>query len=1202
MNPDDIFYNELARARGLFGNVPEPGLVFDFNVGGQNPLVSLIGNNLLSQAFGSAGLMPSRFQPGANFVRQQEAKAYYAARQEALTQAAVADRSTHFEVMRGIARLTGTPFGLDQQRSAGVIADDIATVAPYLTAMFPDLYDSLHGSRGSAMVMAQAMHRGGRFSVDPVTGRTGLSGASTAAISREIADQFFGPGSDIGSFRGLSMGQVGLLYDELQNRGLMGRGLGSLSRDDRISLMAADPMSRKSALELLQQSDPQGLAAVVKQVDAARPDLKLTGKTDTEAISVLSGLNKDVAPALEAALKATAPSRVDDLARRFDASQIGGRLKNLAGAVSAMREIFGDMGKPDAPMSEIISGLESLTQGGLAVSTPAELEQIVRKTATLARTTGMGIEAMTSITAQAGSLADQLGLDRGFAVQASQGASAFGAALSRTGALATPLFGGGTRDELTALDAQLRVRAAGSELSNNLAAAVRFVELEENAGRTAEISTKRIGKIAAAARRGQDSVALDPANPGRMTSLAAITADELDVMAHEAGAGDGIMYNMRMGNNQEVIQKYNLSAISRRQQGLEARNFIANGFRGTAIAALNDALGADRARDVADRAGARVGAALFRQFEGAERSRNITPDELADAAARTVKIGEFFEQEVRSVNPALADSLKKRNLFNQIASAGYSQVQRAVPESPGWRGYGSPEKIIQLHAQDTNRAAVDVESEAEAKAVLESAMAGVAKVGPLARIMDLVRAGDATSATDLIGKAAGGQSPDQVIAAVTAIPVKDLMKEGVIKDEDRLTLVMSEFVKLAEASTGLASGPIGTPAEQRARLDRLRDQGRTLAALRIGGEPARVEAERLSALNSTDPAVARQIAALRAAMGGGINTTAERLGIRTQAAVGASQIKDMAEQASLLRSSASGSADASRYAQNVTVGTGRLLSALLGDEDSLRNLGAGGFDQAKAAYDRYRSMVFEAGELGVPLQDVMSGKFQPVTDRQIAAVGRINVGVRDLGEDLAKIQGRAERGEGKLHPVGADELSRLRRFIQSETQSDVARSRDTLDRMTRGLTLSLDPAEKDKLAAMFGSGDSAAQRRDRFERLMSRRNELERTAQGYGLDLPSLHRAVQDESDPNHNLILDRQGVKTRFEELGAFGDSMTRENLSRMIDRTAIAVEDRGTTPIELSGVLRIEGDGQTGRIRATGTSKPRGGSVPLRPLTPTP
>jgi len=45
---------------------------------------------------------------------------------------------------------------------------------PFFAMADPDFFDRLHGSRGSAVIMAQRMAEGARFAMDPTSGMLGM--------------------------------------------------------------------------------------------------------------------------------------------------------------------------------------------------------------------------------------------------------------------------------------------------------------------------------------------------------------------------------------------------------------------------------------------------------------------------------------------------------------------------------------------------------------------------------------------------------------------------------------------------------------------------------------------------------------------------------------------------------------------------------------------------------------------------------------------------------------------------------------------------------------------------------------------------------------------------------------------------------------------------------------------------------------------
>ena len=180
--------------------------------------------------------------------------------------------------------------------------------------------------------MAQHLFRGGQYRMDGA-GRMGLSGEDLRELTDTIGKRLYGTPEDTAVMRGIGMGQLGLVFDEGQRRGYLPGTLGARSRDGQLAALSRE-----------------------------------TGKTTAEL------------------------AKLDDAEfgrqlRQFDANRVSARLKELAGSVSAMRELFGTMGQPNAPMTQIINALEAITQNRLANMPAAQVEQTVRKTKALIETT-----------------------------------------------------------------------------------------------------------------------------------------------------------------------------------------------------------------------------------------------------------------------------------------------------------------------------------------------------------------------------------------------------------------------------------------------------------------------------------------------------------------------------------------------------------------------------------------------------------------------------------------------------------------------------------------------------------------------------------------------------------------------------------------------------------------------------------------------
>lgn len=400
---------------------------------------------MLQQQLGGDKFMPAQFMPMQGMADQFKAKQYYEQQQQLMQAASQQDRRTYENLFLGGARAWKTPIGERQREAAKQASADIAGWAPFLSQVAPEAFDAAHGRRGSAVVLATALHRAGAGVVDPMTGRTGTSLTTEKAMTRELFDRLVGPDANLAEMKGIGAGSAGLMYEQLRQRGILGGGIGSGTKADRGSAIASldDATLRRIADDHGKSFDE---VKAVREAARARP-------TDVDKLD--QGL-------------------AGDMLSSFDAQRTAKTIKSMTGAVAAMREIFGDAGHPDAPMQELFAGLEALTQSGLTTHSAGQLNGMVRKTQALAKGAGVSMEGVLGLTASAANLADQFGLDRAHAAQAAQGALAFRTAVGATGMLEKPAYGSLDADKLTMFDQRLRMAAAASPAVNRMNALLRL--------------------------------------------------------------------------------------------------------------------------------------------------------------------------------------------------------------------------------------------------------------------------------------------------------------------------------------------------------------------------------------------------------------------------------------------------------------------------------------------------------------------------------------------------------------------------------------------------------------------------------------------------------------------------------------------------------------------------------------------------------
>ncbi len=587
--------NPLGRmfsAPPMYAGVPQrPSQMFDFSglPGMQqgNPFSMMAGMALQSALPSIMGpdFIPGQFSPTQNLYDHRRSTNYFAEQRRAMEEASNRDRDTYQRMIRGVDRMTGMGMPEDQQKR---LAGDITSMMPILSQfMGPELTDQLHGVRGSRAQFAQGMFEGGRYRFDPISGRLGLSGATAGAMTNEIGDMLYGPGADVTRMRGIGGGAAGRMFDEMTRRGLMP---GMLDQDQiRSGLVRELSQSRDNI------SSP-GLRALQDKI----------GIGATSDPRQLAKLQEEVAK--------LDPQAFEAASRSFDATRTKQAMEKMSGAVAAMRDIFGDMGKPNAPMIEILNGLNSMTQGGLTGMSPDRLERAVRDTYNVARATGLGLEGIMGFAGTAGNLLQAQGQSRGLAPQVAQGSAAYGMAYGLRG---TPtgmdIF---NKEQASQVDLALRSQFASSPQAVRLGALMQMndqLQRTDREGKTVTgfTSGSEAAAMAAAIKAGETSFEFN----GQRRSVFRSQQDMTNILV-AGGMDRRAAQNLMMSNPhlfREQIDRYNLTGIGREAQlQNDMRPRLSQAFGEGASVALADT---KMTQDQRNKLSPRLGNAIFEAYQ-----------------------------------------------------------------------------------------------------------------------------------------------------------------------------------------------------------------------------------------------------------------------------------------------------------------------------------------------------------------------------------------------------------------------------------------------------------------------------------------------------------------------------------------------------------------------------------------------------------
>lgn len=686
-----VYPINISQGLGITGPV---GMLLDQVLGGLLP--KMFGGNM---QFG-------QFFPQINLYDQFKRNAQFNMQREAMAAATKQDENTYRQMLQGIANLTGTPFGMRERAAADTMARDMATMMPFLLPFAPDLVDRMHGTRGSAAVMAMRMADASRFMIDPATGGIGLGQKRLEALNKDVFNKMFGDNADLREMRGITAGQAGSMFDEMVRRGLMGGMAGTVSEVAKKS-----NMSSKDFMAL--------------------PDFE---------------------------------RRMQE----FESNKIVDKLKGMTAAVSAMKDIFGENGRPDAPMSELMNALQAITQNNLGSMDPANVSRLVRNASNAAKIAGMSMDGMMALMAQSGAVTDRFGLNRAFAPGIGINAAAFGAAYGNMFG-GNRGFGGMDKDKAVAAEARLQGSAAVSQQSQALAAIMRMDEAgvipDTPQGRALKDYARRI-------REGD-------------TSTPVYTPSELSGMVSSAmgGAGAGLFHRfMRQTDaNQQTIAKYDIGDLVR--TGGQPRD---------AALRINQMF--------------RQGMVGIPGFQGNEMAQN------AAASVITDRLMNLSDEELKKYDNGdisfLVDDVQK-TLRGMGVNANPDQIRAALSV-----GRGNLETIAKSKGFETggnylasvNKRLLDQASLNKKIIKAESAMqeefSKLGRSGPMQRFVDAIMgAGPEGKAEDVLRDIFNGVSDDQIQAAMAA---------GLGKDLDMARALGSRDTRVDAASLAdLLKDPVG---------------------------------------------------------------------------------------------------------------------------------------------------------------------------------------------------------------------------------------------------------------------------------------------------------------------------------------------------------------------------------------------------------
>lgn len=346
-------------------------------------------------------------------------------------------------LMKGVSLNAGMGWGEKQAKAADAWSSTISSILPYVNAVLPGVADILGGRAGNPNDFMTLVAPSIIKSSNSITGNYGMRISEGARSAKEMWQSLYT--SEDSGRRMLKSDEMGAMYDWMFKTGRIQAAEGS---PDRFERMAAKDY--KTTLSRIDENDFSGKdRELIKQKKSLAKDFNSFGESLDDLVDGLSSLGSRK---MLSSLDITAKSKA---------------VKDMEKTLGAVKEFFGDSGQPDAPMSSLISAMESLTGGSSTIS-QNQMAKRLRDLATNAKMAGMDVNGLVEYSQSISSSLAQYGAPKTLQASVVSSNLAFRAAEQQVG-LMTGL-GAGTAQENDEIRTRMHAEARNSPQIAALAA------------------------------------------------------------------------------------------------------------------------------------------------------------------------------------------------------------------------------------------------------------------------------------------------------------------------------------------------------------------------------------------------------------------------------------------------------------------------------------------------------------------------------------------------------------------------------------------------------------------------------------------------------------------------------------------------------------------------------------------------------------
>ena len=341
----------------------------------------------------------------------------------------------------------------------------------------------MFGRRGDPTAIAAATTRMGFFRPDAVSGERRMSSDSLQQFSQNMYQNLYGPDANLDDMHGFGAVAGGEMMDTLFQQGRLPQSIGALSPADRVKAIGRGKRDDKTMTSLAQQfGHSELMSRDYDYANATEEEQKITLADKLPAFKKrLGDTFTEIDKYKDGDKRSKSAEEIQQLegfglaANALDAKNVSKSVKEYNGAVSAIREIFGDSGNANAPIQELIANLQHLTNGAQGSMAPGKVESLVREMRMAARDSNTDLKNLNSLMYEKKAQARQLGLSEVTAERGMASDLTRGQAMADAGVFEKAGFGKLNRAEAESRTVALSTRADASSVGRGLAVLNRMV-------------------------------------------------------------------------------------------------------------------------------------------------------------------------------------------------------------------------------------------------------------------------------------------------------------------------------------------------------------------------------------------------------------------------------------------------------------------------------------------------------------------------------------------------------------------------------------------------------------------------------------------------------------------------------------------------------------------------------------------------------